>query len=122
MRNRRYRRIKPTSNCQPQGYQLSLIAFMVTFGLTGLILFISKIITVMSSYLVKPLIYSIAVTIIAFLLLLYTWFQREEVSSIEIPPMSNKSQKLAPRCKMKCNKKDMLFCYTRIPQLSIESR
>ena len=41
------------------------------------------------------MIYSIAVTIITFLILLYNWFQREEVSSIEIPPMSNKARKLA---------------------------
>lgn len=80
---------------------------MVTFGLTCLILFISQIITVISSYLAKPLIYSIAVTIIAFLLLLYTWFQREEVSSIEIPPMSNKSQKLAQRLRRLFNDKQI---------------
>lgn len=95
MRKRRFRRIKPTQNCTPQGYQLSLIALTVTIGLTGLIFLISQTITVLSLYLVKPLIYSIAVTIITFLILLYNWFQREEVSSIEIPPMSNKARKLA---------------------------
>ena len=95
MRKRRFRRIKPTQNCTPQGYQLSLIALTVTTGLTGLILFINQTITVLSTYLVKPLIYSITVTIITFFILLYTWFQREKVSSIEIPPMSNKARKLA---------------------------
>lgn len=95
MRKRRFRRIKPTPNCTPQGYQLSLVALTVTIGLTGLILFLHQTITVLSTYLVKPLIYSIAVTIIAFFILLYTWFRREEVSSIEIPPMSHKARKLA---------------------------
>lgn len=107
MHNRRYRRIKPTPNCKPQGYQLSLIAFTVTIGLTSLILFISKTITVLSSYLVKPLIYSTAVTIIAFLVLLYTWLQREKVASIEIPSMSIKSQKLAQQLRRLFNDKQV---------------
>ncbi len=107
MSSRKYRRIKRTPNCTPQGYQLSLIAFTVTIGLTSLILFISKTITVLSSYLVKPLIYSIAVTIITFFMLLYTWFQREEVSSIKIPPMSNKSKKLAQQLRRLINDKQV---------------
>lgn len=107
MRKRRFRRIKPTPNCTPQGYQLSLIALTVTIGLTGLILFIHQTITVLSTYLVKPLIYSIAITIITFFILLYTWFQREEVSSIEIPPMSNKARKLAKQLTRLINDKQI---------------
>ena len=107
MRRHKYRRIKPTPNCTPQGYQLSLIALAVTIGLTGLILFIHQTITVLSIYLVKPLIYSIAVTIITFFILLYTWFQREEVSSIKIPPMSNKSKKLAQQLRRLINDKQI---------------
>lgn len=107
MRKRRFRRIKPTPNCTPQGYQLSLVALAVTIGLTGLILFLHQTITVLSTYLVKPLIYSIAVTIITFIILLYTWFQREEVSSIEIPPMSHKARKLSKRLKRLYNDKQI---------------
>lgn len=107
MRRRRYRRIKPTLNCTPQGYQLSLIALVVTIGLTGLILCIHQTITVLSTYLVKPLIYSIAVTIITFSILLYTWSQREEVSSIEIPPMSTKARKLAKQLTRLINDKQI---------------
>lgn len=107
MRKRRFRRIKPTPNCTPQGYQLSLVALAVTIGLTGLILFLHQTITVLSTYLVKPLIYSIAVTIITFIILLYTWFQREEVSSIEIPPMSHKVRKLSKRLKRLYNDKQI---------------
>ncbi len=107
MRRRRYRRIKPTLNCTPQGYQLSLIALTVTIGLTGLILCIHQTITVLSTYLVKPLIYSIAVTIITFSILLYTWSQREEVSSIEIPPMSTKARKLAKQLTRLINDKQI---------------
>ncbi len=107
MRKRRFRRIKPTPNCTPQGYQLSLIALTVTIGLTGLILCIHQTITVLSTYLVKPLIYSIAVMIITFFMLLYTWSQREEVSSIEIPPMSNKARKLAKQLTRLINDKQI---------------
>ena len=118
MRRHKYRRIKPTPNCTPQGYQLSLIALAVTIGLTGLILFIHQTITVLSTYLVKPLIYSIAVTIITFFILLYTWFQREEVSSIKIPPMSNKSKKLAQQLRRLINDKQI----TDVLQLSNTTR
>lgn len=107
MRRHKYRRIKSTPNCTPQGYQLSLIALTVTIGVTGLILCIHQTITVLSTYLVKPLIYSIAVTIITFIMLLYTWFQREEVSSIEIPPMSNKARKLAKQLTRLINDKQI---------------
>lgn len=107
MRKRRFRRIKPTPNCTPQGYQLSLVALTVTIGLTGLILFLHQTITVLSTYLIKPLIYSIAVTIITFFILLYTWFQREEVSSIEIPPMSNNARKLAQQLTRLINDKQI---------------
>lgn len=107
MRKRRFRRIKPTPNCTPQGYQLSLVALTFTIGLTGLILFLHQTITVLSTYLVKPLIYSIAVTIITFIILLYTWFQREEVSSIEIPPMSHKARKLAKQLTRLINDKQI---------------
>ncbi|HEL0675852.1 TPA: cell division protein FtsK [Streptococcus equi subsp. zooepidemicus] len=107
MRRRKFRRIKPTPNCTPQGYQLSLIAFMVTIGLTGLILFISQTITVLSSYLVKPIMYSIVVTVITFLILLYTWSQREEVPSISIPSMSNQAKSLANKLKRLFNDKQI---------------
>lgn len=107
MSKRKYRRIKRTPNCLLQGYQLSLIAFEVASGLSVLLFFISQTITVLSSYLSKLLIYSIAVTIITFLILLYTWLQREEVSSIEIPLMSNKSQKLAQQVKRLFNDKQV---------------
>ena len=107
MRRHKYRRIRPIPNCTPQGYQLSLIALAVTIGLTGLILFLHQTITVLSTYLVKPLIYSIAVTIITFIILLYTWSQREKVSSIEIPPMSTKARKLAKQLTRLINDKQI---------------
>lgn len=80
---------------------------MVTIGLTGLILFISQTITVLSSYLVKPIMYSIVVTVITFLILLYTWSQREEVPSISIPSMSNQAKSLANKLKRLFNDKQI---------------
>lgn len=51
--------------------------------------------------------YSIVVTVIAFLTLLYTWSQREEVSSILIPSMSNQAKSLANKLKRLFNDKQI---------------
>lgn len=51
--------------------------------------------------------YSIVVTVIAFLILLYTWSQREEVSSISIPSMSNQAKSLANKLKRLFNDKQI---------------
>ena len=107
MFRRKYRRIKPTSNCKLQGYQLSQIALAITFGLISLIVFIGQTITVLSPYLRKLLLCSIVIFVATFLILLYTWFQREHVSLIEIPPMSKESQKLAQRLKRLFNDKQI---------------
>ncbi len=51
--------------------------------------------------------YSIVVTVITFLILLYTWSQREEVSSISIPSMSNQAKSLANKLKRLFNDKQI---------------
>ncbi len=84
MRNRRYRRIKPTSNCQPQGYQLSLIAFILAIGLTVLLFYISYSIDRVTSYLAKPLLFLYWFDLICLALSLFLWSKREEVSTISI--------------------------------------
>ena len=107
MRKRRFRRVKPTQNCKPQGYQVSLLAFGLTIGLTVLSFFISQIVTVLSSYVRSILFYSIITNIVSILIFAYTWFHREEVSSIEIPGMSDKSKKLAKRLRRLFNDKQI---------------
>jgi len=107
MRRHKYRRIKPTPNCTLQGYQLSLIALTATIGLTVLSFFISQIVTVLSSYVRSILFYSIITNIVSILIFAYTWFHREEVSSIEIPGMSDKSKKLAKRLRRLFNDKQI---------------
>ena len=107
MRNRRYRRIKPTTNCKPQGYQLSLIAFTVTISMTGLLLYISYSIELLKSYLTKPLLFFAIIDLISFLCLVYTWSLREEVSTISIPFMSNQANRLSQKLKRLFNDKQI---------------
>ena len=107
MRNRRYRRIKPTTNCKPQGYQLSLIAFTVTISITGLLLYISYSIELLKPYLTKPLLFFAIIDFISFLCLVYTWSLREEVSTISIPVMSNQANRLSQKLKRLFNDKQI---------------
>lgn len=107
MRNRRYRRIKPTPNCKLQGYQLSLIAFMVTIIMTGLILYISYSIELLKPYLTKSLLFFAIIDVISFLCLVYTWSLREEVSTISTPVMSNQANRLSQKLKRLFNDKQI---------------
>ncbi|MFS9305681.1 cell division protein FtsK [Streptococcus peroris] len=107
MRKRKFRRIKPTSNCKLQGYQISLIAFVVTISLTGLLLYISLSNSILAPYIAKPLLlfYLLDAIFLSLLVLLFT--KREEVSTISIPPMSSKSKKLAKKLKQLFNDKQI---------------
>lgn len=107
MCNRRFRRIKPTSNCKLQGYQISLIAFVVTISLTGLLLYISLSNSILATYIAKLLLlfYLLDAIFLSLLVLLFT--KREEVSTISIPSMSSKSKKLAKRLKQLFNDKQI---------------
>lgn len=107
MHNRRYRRIKPTPNCKPQGYQLSLVAFTVTISMTGLLLYISYSIELLQPYLISPLLFFTIIDFISFLCLVYTWSLREEVSTISIPTMSNQANRLSKKLKRLFNDKQM---------------
>ncbi|HEL9630771.1 TPA: cell division protein FtsK [Streptococcus suis] len=107
MRNRRYRRIKPTPNCKPQCYQLSLIAFTVTISMTGLLLYISYSIELLKSSLTKSLLFFAIIDFISFLCLVYTWSLREEVSTISIPVMSNQANRLSQKLKRLFNDKQI---------------
>lgn len=107
MRKRRFRRIKPTSNCKLQGYQISLIAFVVTISITGLLLYISLSNSILAPYIAKPLLlfYLLDAIFLSLLVLLFT--KREEVSTISIPSMSSKSKKLAKKLKQLFNDKQI---------------
>ena len=107
MRNRRYRRIKPTPNCKPLGYQLSLIVFTVTISMTGLLLYISYSIELLKPYLTKPLLFFAIIDFFSFLCLVYTWSLREEVSTISIPVMSNEANRLSQKLKRLFNDKQI---------------
>lgn len=107
MRKRRFRRIKTTSNCKLQGYQISLIAFVVTISITGLLLYISLSNSILAPYIAKPLLlfYLLDAIFLSLLVLLFT--KREEVSTISIPSMSSKSKKLAKKLKQLFNDKQI---------------
>ncbi|MCQ8261484.1 cell division protein FtsK [Streptococcus suis] len=107
MHKRRYRRIKPTSNCKLQGYQLSLVAFTVTIIMTGLLLYISYSIELLKPYLTNPLLFFAIIDFISFLCLVYTWSLREEVSTISIPTMSSEANRLSKRLKRLFNDKQI---------------
>lgn len=107
MLRRKYRRIKPVPNCKPQGYQLSLIAFVVTLVVCGLLFFIQHQITTLAPYLKSPI---LLVSLLANLLLILSislWCKREEVSVITVPKMSTKGNKLARQLKPLLNDKQI---------------
>lgn len=108
MVKRKYRRVKPTPNCKLQGYQLSLIALVVTTILTALIIFISQTVTILTKYFFTHLLYMIIIDLINLLLLLYFWYQREEVSTISIPSMSSDADRLSKRLKRLFNSKQII--------------
>ncbi|WFB91075.1 cell division protein FtsK [Streptococcus parasuis] len=107
MLKRKYRRIKPISNCTPQGYQLSLIAFVVAVGVTGLLFFIHHNVVLLVPYLKRPLQFFALVDLLNLILLINLWLNREEVSIISIPPMSNQAVKLAKKLKKLFNDKQI---------------
>lgn len=107
MRNRRYRRIKSTPNCKMQGYQFSLVALLITLGLTGLTFFISQSINTLAPYLTRILQFFTFIDFIVLVLLRYTWSQREEVSTISIPSMSKESKKWSRKLKKLFNDKQI---------------
>lgn len=107
MCKRRYRRIKPTPNCKPQRYQLSLIAFVVAISLTGLLIYISYSLDLVTPYLTKPLLFLYLLDSISLFFSLYLWRQREEVSTISIPSMSNQANVLAKKLKQLFNDKQV---------------
>lgn len=93
MFKRKYRRIKPTPNCKLQGYQLSLIAFVVTMGVTGLLVYISSLIP----FFTRLLLFFYVLNIFILGILAFLCSKREEVSTISIPVMSNQANRLSKR-------------------------
>ncbi|MGT2743058.1 hypothetical protein [Streptococcus plurextorum] len=107
MFKRKYRRIKPTPNCKLQGYQLSLIAFVVTMGVTGLLFLIYYNVVFLVPYLIRPLQFFALVDLLNLILLIYLWSKREEISTISIPVMSNQANRLSLKLKRLFNDKQI---------------
>lgn len=107
MLRRRYRRIKLIPNSKLQGYQISLIAFVIALGLTGLLFFIRFKIIELDTFLTKPILFLSSVDLICLILLIYLCSKREEVSSISTPLMSKEAQKLAKKIKKLFNDKQI---------------
>ena len=90
-----------------QGYQLYLIALLITLGLTSLTFFISQSINTLSYYFTRILQFFTFIDFVVLVLLRYTWLQREEVSTISIPSMSKESEKLSRKLKRLFNDKQI---------------
>ncbi|MBY5001038.1 hypothetical protein [Streptococcus suis] len=103
MFKRKYRRIKPTPNCQLQGYQLSLIALVFTIGVTGLLLYISSLIP----FFTRLLLFFHILNIFILGILAFLSSKREEVSTMAVPAMSIKASKSAKMLKQLFNDKQI---------------
>lgn len=102
MHNRKYRRIKPTSNSKPQGYQLSLIAFIFLLILTTLVFIVNQWLNLSGTILFLSFF-----NLVALLLTIWAWKKRELVSIIKIPTMSPKANKLARKLRRLFNDKQI---------------
>lgn len=107
MPRRRFRRISPTPNCELQGYQLSLAASAITISLSGLLFYISQSNSILKPYLTKSLHTLYLLDVISLIILIFFWSQREEVSTLSIPTMSNKANILARKLKKLFNDKQI---------------
>ncbi|MGQ7419955.1 cell division protein FtsK [Streptococcus suis] len=103
MFKRKYRRIKPTPNCQLQGYQLTLIALVFTIGVTGLLLYISSLIP----FFTRLLLFFHILNIFILGILVFLSSKREEVSTMVVPAMSIKASKSAKMLKQLFNDKQI---------------
>lgn len=107
MFKRKYRRIKATKNSKKQGYQISLIALGITAILTGTINFILYNLPITSTYLNVPYIIVLIIDCINVIILIITLNNREEISTITLPKMSNNALKLSQKLKKLFNDKQI---------------
>ncbi len=107
MHRRKYRRIKATKNSKKQGYQISLIALGITAILTGTIKFILYNLPTTSTYLNVPYIIVLVIDCINVIILIITLNNREEISTITLPKMSNNASKLSQKLKKLFNDKQI---------------
>lgn len=102
MHNRKYRRIKPTSNSKLQSYQLYLIAFVVLLILTTLVFIVNQWLNLSGTVLFLSFF-----NLVALLLTIWAWKNRELVSIIKIPKMSPRASKLARKLRRLFNDKQI---------------
>lgn len=106
MPNRRFRRIVRTKDSKLQGYQVTLIASVVLFGVTIIIALANDTLLFKGKFeTILPLL-SLG-NILMVLLLVHVWSNREQVSTIQVPTMSDKAYKLSQRLKRLFNDKQI---------------
>lgn len=118
MLNRRYRRIKPTPNAKFQGYQVAMIALGVLVGITVFLFYINHYVVMLAPYIKRPLRFFYLLNFISLALSIFLWYQREEISTISIPPMSRKANRLSKNLKKLFNDKQI----TDVLKLSNKTR
>lgn len=90
-----------------QGYQVSLIALVITLALTGVINFVRYTIPTISTYITVPFFIVLVLDCILVILFIITWIQREEVSTITIPNMSRNARQLSKKLQKLFNDKQI---------------
>lgn len=107
MRRHKYRRIIATQDSKLQSYQLILIALLVSIVLTALLFYIRNTIYILAPFLTNILLYLSLVDLIFLFLLLFLLSQREEVSTLSIPTMSNQACRISKKLKRLFNDKQI---------------
>lgn len=108
MRNRKFRRIIRSRNSRLQGYQISLIAFVITFGMSSLLFYIASLVRLLSGV-AKNIIIGICFwNFFSLILTMCLWSKREEVSKITVPKMNKRSKKLARKIRKLFNDKQII--------------
>lgn len=106
MRNRRYRRIVRTNDSKLQGYQVTLIASVVSVGATTLVALFNNSSIFKGRF--DSVLHLLSIfNVLMVLLLVHVWSNREQVSTIQVPTMSDKAYKLSQRLKRLFNDKQI---------------
>lgn len=110
---RKYRRIKPSKDSIHQSYQLTLIAFGLFSLLTGFSFFIfincqnSRFFSSLSGLFRNITILFAVISLVLLFISVITFFHRELVTTLEIPPMSSNAKRLSRKIKQLFNDKQL---------------
>lgn len=108
MRNRKFRRIIRSRSSRLQGYQISLIASVILFGLSVLLFYIASLVKLLPGWVKNIIMGFHFLNFVSLILTMYLWSKREEVSKITVPKMNKRSKKLARKIRNLFNDKQII--------------